>query len=119
MLFRHQSRHATAPNTTTSMTDVPCYRTVIITTTLVVDESLGIYPTVEGCGVPGPFCQNVPSLVTPLQDGLNSIRLALRYDDLLEFWFVERTVEFITLPIDQTIHWWVGSVNNRKTVQQP
>ena len=47
---------------------------------------------------------------------LNSIRLALRYNDLLEFWFVERTVQFITVPIDQTIHWWVGSVrnNNRK-----
>ena len=65
MLFRQQSRHATAPNTTTSMTDVPCYRTAIITTTLVVDGSLGIYPTVEGCGVPGPFYQNLPSLVTP------------------------------------------------------
>ena len=35
---------------------------------------------------------------------------------LLEFWFVESTVQFITVPIDQTIHWWVGSVrvNNRK-----
>ena len=65
MLFRQQSRHATAPNTTTSMTDVPCYRTAIITTTLVVDESLGIYPTVEGCGVSGPFYQNFLSLVTP------------------------------------------------------
>ena len=47
------------------MTDVPCYRTAIIKNTLVVDESLGIYPTVEGCGVPGPFYQNFPSLVTP------------------------------------------------------
>ena len=65
MLFRQQSRHATAPNTTTSMTDVSCYRTAIITTTLVVDESLGIYPTVEVCGVPEPFYQNFPSLVTP------------------------------------------------------
>ena len=54
MLFRQQSRHATAPNTTTSMTDVSCYRTAIIKTTLVVDERLCIYPTVEGCGVPGP-----------------------------------------------------------------
>ena len=51
MLFRQESRHATAPNTTTSMTDVPCYGKAIITTTLVVDESLGIYPTVEGCVV--------------------------------------------------------------------
>ena len=65
MLFRQQSRHATAPNTTTSMTDVSCYRTAIIKTTLVVDESLCIYPTVERCGVPGPFYQNFPSLVTP------------------------------------------------------
>ena len=116
MLFRQQSRHATAPNTTTSMTDVSCYRTAIIKTTLVVDESLCIYPTVEGCGVPGPVYQNFPSLVTPPYDGLNSIRLALWYDDLLEFWFVERTVQFITVAIGQTIHWWVGSVrvNNRK-----
>ena len=37
MLFRQQSRHATAPNTTTSMTDVFYYRTAIITATLVVD----------------------------------------------------------------------------------
>ena len=44
------------------------------------------------------------------------MRRALRYDDLLEFWFVERTVQFITVAIGQTIHWWVGSVrvNNRK-----
>ena len=104
MLFRQQRKQATALNTATSMTDVPCYRTVIITTTLVVDESLGIYPTIEGCGVPGPFYQNVYSLVTP------------PYDDLLEFWFVECTVQIITVPIDQPIHWWVGSVrvNNRK-----
>ena len=121
MLFRHQSRHATAPNTTTSMTDVPCYRTAILKNTLVVDESLGIYPTVEGCGVPGPFYQNFPSLVTPPKDGLNSIRLALRYDDLLEYWFVECTVQFITVPIDQTIDGWVGSVsvNNRKQLFCP
>ena len=52
MLFRHQRKQATAPNTTTGMTDVPCYRTAVIMTTLVVDESLGIYPTVEGCGAP-------------------------------------------------------------------
>ena len=65
ILFRHQSRQATAPNTTTSMTDVLCYRTAVITTTLVVDESLGIYSTDEVCGVPGPFYQNFPSLVTP------------------------------------------------------
>ena len=65
MLFRKKTRHATAPNTTTSTTDVPCYRMAIITTTLVVDESLGIYPTIEGCGVPGPFYQNFPSIVTP------------------------------------------------------
>ena len=111
MLFRQQSRHATAPNTTTSMTDVPSYRTAIITTTLVVDESVGIYPTVEGRGVPGPFYQNFASLVTP-QDGLNSIRLALRYDDLLEFWFVESTVQFITVPNDTL----VGRIGAR---QQP
>ena len=104
VLFRQKSRHATAPITTTSSTDVHCYRT------LVVDESLGIYPTVEGCGVPGPFYQNFPSLVTPPQDGLNSIRLTLRYDDFLEFWFVERNVQFITVPIDQTMHGWVGLV---------
>ena len=61
----NKSFTATAPNTTTSMTDVPCYRTAIITTALVVDGSLGIYPTVEGCGVPGPFNQNFTSLVTP------------------------------------------------------
>ena len=39
MLFRQQIRHATTPNTTTSKTDVPCYRTAIITTPLEVDES--------------------------------------------------------------------------------
>ena len=116
MLFRQQTRHASAPNTTASMTDVFYYGTATITTALVVDESLGIYPTVEGCGVPGPFYQNFRSLVTPAKDGLNSIRLALRYDDLLEFRLVERTVQFITVPIDQTTHGWVGSVrvNNRK-----
>ena len=54
-VVRQQTRHTTALDTTTSMTDVLCYHTVIITTTLVVDESPGIYPTVEGCGVPGPF----------------------------------------------------------------
>ena len=121
MLFRHQSRHATAPNTITSMSDVPCYRTVSITSTSVVDESIGIYPTVERCGAPGQFYQNFPSLYTPPYDGLNSIRLALRYDDLLELWFVERTVQFITVPIDQTIHGWVESVRvkNRKQLFCP
>ena len=40
----------------------------------------------------------------------------LRYNNLLEIRFVERTVQFITVPIDQTIHGLVGSVrvNNRK-----
>ena len=95
---------------------MPCYRAAIVTITLIVDESLAIYPTVEGCGVPGPFYQTFPSLVTPPLNGLNSTHLALRYDDFLEFRFVERTVQFITVPIDQTIHGCVGSVrvNNRK-----
>ena len=116
MLFRQQSIHANAPNTTTSMTDVPCYHTAIITTTLVVNESLGIYPTVEGCGVPDHFTKTSLLLIRHRRTDSHSIRLALRYDDLLEFRFVERTVPFITVRIDQTIHGWVGSVpvNNRK-----
>ena len=52
---------------------------------------------------------------------LNSIRIALRNDDLLEFWIVECTVQFITVPIDQTIDGLVGSVrvNNRKQLFCP
>ena len=104
MLFRHQSRHTTAPNTTTSMADVPCYRTVIITTTLVVGETLGIYPTVEGCGIPGPFYQKLPFSCyatvgrTQLDTSCPSVR---RPSGVL----VRRTYRPIfTVPIDQTIH---------------
>ena len=115
MLFRQQTIHATAHNSTMNMTEVPCYRTTTITTTLVLD-SLSIYPTVEGCGVPGSFYQNFSPLVT-----INSIRLVLRYDDLLEFRFVEHAVQFSTVPIDQAIYGWIGSVcvNNRKQLFCP
>ena len=101
MLFRQQTRHATTRNSITNMTEVPCYHTTIVTTTLVLDESIGIYPTVEGCGLQGPFYQNFSFFVTPVYDGLNSICLALRYDEHLEFRFLEGAVQFITVPIDR------------------
>ena len=77
ILFRQQSRHATAPNTTTSMTDVPCYHTVIITTTLVFDEILGIYPTVEGCGVPDHLTKT--SLILLRHRRMDSTRYVLPF----------------------------------------
>ena len=71
-IVRQQTRHTTALNTTTSMTDVLCYHTVIITTTLVVDESPDIYPTVEVCGVPGLFYQNFSCYTTVGRTQLNT-----------------------------------------------
>ena len=87
MLFRQQTRHATAPNRTMSMTYVFYFRKAIKTTTLVVLWEYWHLSKVKGCAVPEPFYQNFSSLVSPPKDELNSIRLALLYDDLLEFRF--------------------------------
>ena len=42
-----------------------CRFRFLMTSLAVVEESLDIYSTVEWCGVPRPFYQNFPSLLTP------------------------------------------------------
>ena len=55
----------------------------------------------------------LPKLPFSCYDSLEWTQLdtsCVSYDDLLEFRFVKRAVEFITVPIEQTIHGCVGSV---------
>ena len=86
MLFRQQTRRTTAPNTTTSMTDVFYYLKAIKTTTLVVDDSLGIYPTVDGFGVPKPFYRKLPFETHYPHDRYNvrNARLTVEHDGNVE-----------------------------------
>ena len=87
------SRNTTATNTMTIMTDVSHYTGPVLpygeelmrvqrcrfrslmTSYTVVDERLGVYPTVEGRGPTEPFNKSLPSLVTPTKYLLYPVRL--------------------------------------------
>ena len=52
-----------------------CRFRFLMTSYTVVDERLGIYPTVEGHGPTEPFNKSLPSLVTPTKYLLYHVRL--------------------------------------------
>ena len=72
-----------------------------MTSYTVVDGRLGIYPTVEGRGPTEPFNKSLPSLVTPTKYLLYPVRLIFCHDDLLQFWFVEGTLQTFAVPVHQ------------------
>ena len=78
---------------------------------LVVDERLGIHPTVEWRVPNEPFNKSLPSLVTPTKYLLYHVRIIFWHDDLLQFGFVERTLQTFAVPVHQAINRWLWTVN--------
>ena len=86
-----------------------CRFRFLMTSFTVVDEDLGIYPTVEGRGPTEPFNKSLPSLVTLTKYLLYPVRLIF-WHNLLQFGFVEVPRQTFVMPVRQAVNRWLWTV---------